>query len=166
MAAGMTYFPIATATGTGSSGTITFSSISGSYTDLVLVANGKINTGTANLQVQFNGDTTSLYSTTIMYGDGTDDLADRSSSAAVTYVCWAAYWNPTDIATTIINIQNYSNANTYKTLITRNNAVSYGTEAMVGLWRSTAAINSITLKTSSNNFTTASTFTLYGIVAA
>ena len=166
MAAGSTYTPIATATGTGSSGTITFSSISGSYTDLVLVANGKINSGTANLQVQFNSDTATNYSTTILYGDGSTAVSDRSTSSAVTYVCWAGYWNPTDMATTIINIQNYSNATTYKTLITRNNAVSYGTEAMVGLWRSTAAINSITLKTSANNFTTASTFTLYGISAA
>lgn len=160
-----TYEPIATATGTGSSGTITFSSISGSYTDLVLVCNGRINSGTANLLVQFNGDTSSLYSTTILYGTGTSALSDRYSSTA-TYVCWAAYWNPTDIATTIVNIQNYSNATTHKTLISRNNAVSYGTETMVGLWRSTAAITSITLKTSANNFTTASTFTLYGIKAA
>ena len=166
MAAGSTYTPIATATGTGSSGTITFSSISGSYTDLVLVANGKINSGTANLQVQFNSDTATNYSTTILYGDGSAAVSDRNTSSAVTYVCWAGYWNPTDMATAIINIQNYSNATTYKTLITRNNAVSYGTEAMVGLWRSTAAINSITLKTSANNFTTASTFTLYGISAA
>jgi hypothetical protein len=166
MAAGMTYFPIATATGTGSSGTITFSSISGSYTDLVLVANGKISSGTSNLQVQFNGDTSSLYSTTILYGDGTSAVSARNSGTT-TYVCFAGYWNATDIATTIINLQNYSNTTTYKTLITRNGAVTYGTEAMVGLWRSTAAITSLTLQASgANNFTTASTFTLYGIAAA
>ena len=166
MAAGSTYTRIATATGTGSSGTITFSSISGSYTDLVLVANGKISSGTANIQVQFNGDTSSLYSTTILYGDGTSGESARNTGTT-TYVCFAGYWNATDIATTIVNLQNYSNTTTYKTLITRNNAASYGTEAIVGLWRSTAAITSFTLQASGgNNFTTASTFTLYGIAAA
>jgi hypothetical protein len=160
-----TYEPIATTTGTGASGTITFSSISAGYTDLVLIANGKIDAGTANLQVQFNGDTTSLYSTTILYGDGTSALSARNSGTG-TYVCWAAYWNVTNPANSIINIQNYSNTTTYKTLISRNSATTYGTETMAGLWRSTAAINSITLKTNANNFTTASTFTLYGIKAA
>jgi hypothetical protein len=160
-----TYEPIATATGTGSSGTITFNSIPSTYTDLVLVANGRINSGTANLQMQFNGVTSTLYSTTIIYGTGSSALSDRNSNSSVIYVCWASYWNPTDIATTIVNIQNYSNTTSNKTLLSRTNAVTYGTEAMVGLWRSTAAINSITLKTSANNFTTASTFTLYGIKA-
>jgi hypothetical protein len=130
------------------------------------VANGKISSGTSNLQVQFNGDTSSLYSTTILFGDGSSTTSDRNSGTT-TYVCWACYWNGTDIATTIINLQNYSNTTTYKTLITRNGAVTYGTEVMVGLWRSTAAITSLTLQASGgNNFTTASTFTLYGISAA
>ena len=43
MAAGSTYTPLATNTLSSSSASITFSSISGSYTDLVLVMNRKQN---------------------------------------------------------------------------------------------------------------------------
>ena len=67
----------------------------------------------------------------------------------------------------IINIQNYSNTTTYKTILGRaNNAVTGVTET-VGLWRSTSAITSMTLLQSygSDLFKTGSTFTLYGIKA-
>jgi hypothetical protein len=38
--------------------------------------------------------------------------------------------------------------------------------AVVGLWRNTASITSMTYSASANNFATGSTFTLYGIAAA
>ena len=66
----------------------------------------------------------------------------------------------------ICQIQNYSNATTYKTNISRANSASDYTQAIVGLWRNTAAITSITILTSSGTFNTGSTFTLYGIAAA
>jgi hypothetical protein len=40
-----------------------------------------------------------------------------------------------------------------------------GTGAFVGLWRSTSAINYVSLIGNSNSFKTGSTFTLYGIKA-
>ena len=64
---------------------------------------------------------------------------------------------------------NYSNTTTNKTVLARgNNAsdASYpGTEAFVGLWRSTAAINRIDFSSNSKTWN-AGTFTLYGIKAA
>ncbi len=70
---------------------------------------------------------------------------------------------------TIMHIMNYSNTNTYKTALGRvntpTNATIYpGTTAGVGLWRNTAAITSLTCS-NGENFTSGSTFTLYGIKA-
>jgi hypothetical protein len=49
--------------------------------------------------------------------------------------------------------------------LTRANAAQYGTDAIVNLWRSTAAITRIDI-TSTGTFSIGSTFTLYGIQAA
>ena len=58
-----TYTPIATANGTGSSGTISFTSISGSYTDIFLAGTFS-GTGTGGFAIVLNNDTSSLYSFT------------------------------------------------------------------------------------------------------
>ncbi len=69
--------------------------------------------------------------------------------------------------TAIVQIQNYSNASTYKTCLIRGNDANNYVLATVGLSRSTSAITSISLATSSGaQFVTGSTFTLYGIKAA
>jgi len=64
-----TYTPIATQTLGSATGTVTFTSISGSYTDLVLVITGNTNNPT-NPVLQFNGDTTTNYSHTYISGTG------------------------------------------------------------------------------------------------
>jgi hypothetical protein len=58
MAAGNTYEAIATQTLGSAAASVTFSSIPGTYTDLVLVvAMEHVTTGTENIVMQFNGDT-------------------------------------------------------------------------------------------------------------
>jgi hypothetical protein len=59
--------------------------------------------------------------------------------------------------------QNYSNATTYKSILMRVGKATNGTDAMVGLWRSTSAINTIKLMGSNALY---GTLTLYGIKAA
>ena len=62
---------------------------------------------------------------------------------------------------------NYSNTTTFKTILMRANNAALGVDAIVGLWRSTAAINEIKVfPTGGANFETGSTFSLYGIKAA
>jgi hypothetical protein len=52
-------------------------------------------------------------------------------------------------------------------MISRSNNAGLGVDAIVGLWRSTAAINSITLDLLGTRIISAgSTFSLYGIKAA
>jgi len=166
MAAGMTYFPIATATTSGSISTTTFSSISGAYTDLVLIVNGGASTA-VNMQIQFNGDTGTNYSRTALTLDNLTAVSSRQSSVAYTRLEDGGYLSTTFPAkNSIINIMNYSNTTTYKTAIGRANNAGTGLDAAVGLWRSTSAINSITVYIASGNFTNGTTLTLYGIAAA
>jgi hypothetical protein len=165
-----TYEPIATQTLGSAAATVTFSSISGSYTDLVIVSN----LGIASNQypfIRFNSDSGNNYSTTDLYGNGTSALSSRA------YITQAQIWISLDVPAStgietnfIVNLQNYSNSTTYKTALSRFNATAYGTTATVGLWRNTAAITSITIggfgSGSAWNLASGSTFTLYGIKAA
>lgn len=73
MTAGQTYFPIANTTLSSAAASYTFSSISGSYTDLVLVIGGTLSAD-ISAGIYFNGDTGTNYSTTRMYGNGSLSL--------------------------------------------------------------------------------------------
>jgi len=164
-----TYEPIATTTLGSAQSSVSFTSISGSYTDLVLVCNTMRTTGLDNIGVRFNSDTGSNYSWTILKGNGSAASSDRRSS--VSDIIFNVYNNDTSTpAVGILQIQNYSNTTTYKTAISRSSGSAAGfVYATVGLWRSTSAITSITLfdeGSASAVINTGSTFTLYGIKAA
>jgi hypothetical protein len=145
---------------------VTFSSISSAYTDLVIVAM-PISATADNLTMQFNGDTTTNYSDTVLWGSGTTTGSLRETSTATP---WLSYYantttNPTP---TIISIQNYANTTTFKTSLIRANNAAGGVDAIVMLWRKTPeAINSILIKQKgTNNLAVGSTFSLYGIANA
>ena len=165
----LTYEPIATTTASGSANSITFSSISSAYTDLVLVANGQVATA-ANIYLQFgNGsiDTGSNYSDTRLIAEGVGSpSSSRASSATYIRLDGYAFWRTSYSAMNIIQIQNYSNTTTNKTALIRSGNGSGGVDAIVGLWRSTSAINTIKFGTIGGaNISSGSTFTLYGIKA-
>jgi hypothetical protein len=156
-----TYEPIATTTLGTTQNQIDFSSISGSYTDLVLIMGGGV-TGSADIWLRMNGDTGSNYSRTRLYGDGSSTASSRNSAASSIFVSVGAVGANSVMVTQIMN---YSNSTTYKTTVTRHNSSTY-LSASVGLWRSTSAITSLTLKAeAADTFTVGSTFTLYGIKA-
>lgn len=159
-----TYDKIATTTLSSNQATVSFSSISNSYTDLVAILSVK---GTSNMDVwiQFNGDTGTNYSFTTLRGNGTTVTSDRYSNQNYGYADLDGYANTTNFSTRIINIMNYSNTTTNKTFLARSATAGNGLDAIVNLWRSTSAINSITFSASAS-YTTGSTFTLYGILKA
>ena len=167
MAAGNTYEAIATQTLGSAAASVTFSSIPGTYTDLVIVCNTVRTTSLDNIGIRFNSDTGSNYSWTILKGNGTVASSDRRSN--VTDIIFNVY-NADAPAAGILQIQNYANTTTYKTALSRSSGAAAGyVYATVGLWRNTAAITSITLfdeGTTSAVINTGSTFTLYGIKAA
>lgn len=159
-----TYTPIATSTLGSAAASVTFSSISSAYTDLVIVCNAK-SASTPTIRLEFNSDTGSNYSSTILYGDGSSAGSVRVTNETSMNIGGVV----PEFGTAVININNYSNATTYKTAISKYATVS-GTYsevgAKVGLWRSTAAISTIKISTASSTFSTGSMFTIYGITAA
>ena len=175
MAAGSTYTPIATTTLGSAAADVTFSSISGSYTDLVLVSNyaGSVNDVGFDLRVGNSSlDTGTNYSRTVLNGDGTSAQSSRSTSQSSIGLVYN-YGNSTTLNKPnfqITNLMNYSNTTTYKSILIRSRGTrdndATDTTAIVGLWRSTSAINIIRIYPASGNILAGSTFTLYGITAA
>ena len=163
MAAGSTYTPIATTTLGSATNSVEFTSIAGTYTDLVFVGNFS-NTTNTNLYMRVNGDT-SGYSATQLYGNGSSAGSMRFSNTNTWVFDPGASGVGTGQADIIVNIMNYANTSVYKTSLARTNAAGTVTGAVVGLWRNTAAITSVRLY-GDQNFSAGSTFTLYGIAAA
>lgn len=160
MAAGSTYTPIATYTVATPSPSYTFNSFAG-YTDLVLVITGSTSTPGQDILITFNGDTGSNYSRTYMLGNGSTATSGRNATQT-SFVPGGAYLN----TVSRLNIMNYANTTTYKTVVARHDSWDSYTVGNVGLWRSTAAITSLTIATLTYNFIAGSTFTLYGIAKA
>ena len=142
---------------------VTFSSVPATYTDLILVFNGT-SASTQSMELRFNGDMATNYSATRLYGDGTSAVSDRSSTSDVMLV-GNLYTSQT---ANIIQVMNYANATTFKTVLCRSNNAGAQVSARVGLWRKTPeAITTIFLRPAGGaNFSIGCEFTLYGIKAA
>lgn len=172
MTAGPTYSSIASQTLTGAVSSVTFSSISQAYTDLVLVSVVANATDSANQRMTVNGSTTSIYSTTRLSGNGSTAASGRYSNLAYFLLTGGAINPPSSNGSQIIitNLMNYSNTTTYKTILVTGfnptNSTYPGIEHNVELYRSTTAISSFVLTTDSANFNSGCTFSLYGIAAA
>lgn len=160
-----TYEKISTTTLGSAASTITFSSIPATYTDIVLIFNGlRTSSGDLDLQLRFNSDTGSNYSDSELRSWANNIGASRNSNA--TFIRLGVLTADRGILNT--HIMNYSNTTTYKTVISRQDSVNtaYGMNMKACLWRSTSAINSITLGASAGNFETGATATIYGILKA
>lgn len=167
----ITYEPIQSTTLGSASSSVTLSSIPSTYTDLVLIV-GNALTSVNGYAFTFgvNGDTGSNYSGTILGGNGSSAGSARYSSISNTSTYFTGYYSglsTTDPGVSILQFQNYANTTTNKTILSRGNSASKSTEASVWLWRSTSAINQITIYAQSgSNMAAGVTFTLYGIKAA
>lgn len=164
-----TYTPIATTTLATATSSVTFSSIPSTYTDLICVVDAKLVSGatSTNLVGYLNSDTGNNYSWTRLFGDGSSAASDRASNYGSMILAAAGFLSNANPTNYIIQINNYANTTTYKTVLSRSNFAGNGTDAIVNLWRNTAAITTLKLQTQiSNNMIAGSTFTLYGIKAA
>jgi len=162
MARSATYSLIASNTLGTAVSTVTLSSIPATFTDLILVCQ-LTSSGTTYSSIRFNGDTASNYSLTDGYaGNGSGITSSRQTNQSQSGAGASA-----GIGSVMhYQINDYSNATNYKTVIMRNANVTNNNVMSVGLWRNTAAINSITLITSTaDNWSIGSTFKLYGIQA-
>lgn len=158
-----TYEPVATTTLGTSAATITFSSIPNTYTDLIMVFRGNNDAGANRAgYIRFNGDSGTNYSYTLVQGDGSSVASGRDSNIAQSF--FANVLGADTVA--ITQIMNYAKTTTFKTFLSRGNSASTVTQAIVGLWRSTSAINSITLSLNANNYASGTNVTLYGVKSA
>jgi hypothetical protein len=167
-----TYEPIATQTLGSAASSVTFSSIPGTYTDLVLVL-GDLKAGISSntVCVRYNSDSGTNYSYTILTGTGS--VAQSARASDQTYSFFGGYnvgVDGTYPSTVIGHIMNYANTTTYKTGLSRYGIEKAGSggesQVIVNLWRSTAAITSVTVATFTGNWSIGSVFSLYGIKAA
>jgi hypothetical protein len=168
---------IATATVSGSSNTITFSSIPGTYKHLQLriLARGTATGGSADpliLFVRANSDTGTNYANHRLVGNGaTVAVGGSASQTRMTPAVYADSGYPANVyGAIILDILDYSSTTKNKTLRTisgvENNSGTASSQLNLrsDLWISTAAITTLTIENNGgDNFNSNSTFSLYGI---
>lgn len=169
MAAGNTYTQIASTTLGSASSLVTFSSIPGTYTDLVLVGSIQMSDNTS-FYIRCNSDTTNKYSATLLSGDGSAASSERFSQTDLggngIYTKGNTFPTSTSFGVGIWNFQNYSNTTTNKTILSRVGSAGLGTRAIVNLYASTSAITQLDIRPFSGTMAVGTTFNLYGIAAA
>lgn len=162
-----TYEPINTQTLSTAIADVYFNSIPQTYTDLVLVITSK-SAAFQQIGYRLNSNSTGIYSQTQFASTGASAVSQRQSNETYAKLNWYG-GSGNQWGVTIAHFMNYSNTTTFKTCISRGNALAEftGPDATVSLWRNTAAITSINvLGQGGFQFSIGSTFTLYGIKAA
>ena len=168
-----TYEPIASTTLV-SDGTISFSSIPATFTDLILTFVGLSDRTADNaeaLKLTINADTGSNYSQTRILGSGSAASSDRESSQARIQI---GRLNDSNTSNTtpgmcIVQFLSYANTNVFKTVLgaSATSQEVYGIARTVGLYRSTSAISSFTIAPLlGTNFKSGATASLFGLKAA
>jgi len=162
---------IASATGTGSSGTITFSSIPQTYKSLQIRAMARSTIGTViNVLITFNGDSAANYTRHDLNADGSIVASGGVTSGTSIFAYEAGRGASTAaniVGVSITDIHDYASTTKNKTVRIIGGSDANNTTGDValssGLWLSTAAIDSISFSPTSGNWTTETQFALYGI---
>jgi len=164
------YDLIATANGTGSSGTITFSSILQDYEHLQIRYTAKNSSTAVDINVRMNGATGSVYARHSLLGNGsTASSTAVTSQTSIPMVDSMASSTTTGLTSAgVIDILDYKNTSKNTTL-----RALYGQTGNInrvfltsGLYNATTAVTSLDFITASGNFATVTRFSLYGIRSA
>lgn len=153
-----------------SAASVTFSAIPSTFTDLVLrlsLRHDDVNP-TALYKINFNNDSTSIYSWTRLRGNGSATAGSTTPNTTYVYggIIDANSATANTFASVEIYVPSYTvNQNRPVSVISsqENNDVNATTDAIAGLYRSTTAVSRIDLGTVSGNFMAGSSFYLYGI---
>ena len=177
LAAAGDFESIATATGTGSNTTLTFSSIPGTYQYLQLRLLTRANDGSSNnavINVRFNSDTGSNYTRHQLKGDGSSTSAFGAASQTQAFITSGSAGNnalANAMGVSIVDICDYANTSKYKTVRSLTgmdlNSVDGQILLTSSVWMNTNAITSISIfHNSGETFTTSTVASLYGIKGA
>lgn len=155
----LTYEPIAQGIVSSLQAYFEFSNIPNTYTDLVVIADCKYNSGGGDLNWRVNGDNSTNYSW------------QRFENAAAVRVNNSTMINTTDATNNgmfVGHFMNYANTSVNKVVLTQCGNVNQNVGVSVGTWRSNSAITSIQIfaELSGNQWAVGSRFSLYGIKAA
>jgi hypothetical protein len=155
--------------GAGGASSIAFSSIAGTYTDLMLVISARSDeAGNGTVMIaRFNGDTTDAnYTYRRLLGNGSSTFSATSTQLQAGFADGALPTAST-FGNSSIYIPNYAGSTTKTASVDgvfENNSSTASQAIWAGSWTGTAAITSITLTAiSGNNFVQYSSATLYGI---
>jgi hypothetical protein len=162
------YDSIATVSGTGSSGTITFSSIPQNYTHLEIRQISRVTVASSDCNIRFNGDTSTNYSWHRLMGNGSAASAAAGVSNSYIELPATAYSSllANAYGSSVTSILDYANTNKFKTVRSLGGFEDNSSGLVLfcsGNWRSTSAVTSISLITGSGSWTTDTQFALYGI---
>jgi hypothetical protein len=157
------YTALANVTLGSSAATVTFSSISQAYRDLVLVIRPFITAPGNSPQVRFNSDTGANYNVLFARGTGTGTASVAYTNLNNTWITFVAV--DTAGSNAILNIMDYSATDKHKTMLSRSNAPEYGVDMMASRWASTAAINNVSVYCDGYSFSAGTTMALYGVSA-
>jgi hypothetical protein len=152
-----------------SAASVTFSSIPGTYTDLVLRISTRSSNTDAALSMTFNSDTSTNYSRTFLRADGSSAASGRSSNTDQIGNLYIS--NSGNTANTFGSMEIYipsylasQNKPVSSIGIEETNSATANMATLAALWRNTAAITTINLfPISPANFVSGSSFYLYGI---
>jgi hypothetical protein len=161
------YESIATALGTGSSNTITFTSIPSTYKHLQIRFNS-FSTGAADwVNIRMNNDSSTsnyLSHRLVGSGSGTPTTAAQGTQPFLKYQFIGG--STTQASVGVIDILDHANSNKNKTVRTLTGMDNNGSGTIAftsGLWSSTSAITRLDFILDSSNFATTTSFALYGI---
>lgn len=157
-----TYTPLANITLGSAAASVTFSSISQAYRDLILVVSGSISGSQANTYLYCNGDTSAFnYAFVRMLGDGTN-----ASSGANISTNGQTIGDMTSAQNQLIcHINDYSATDKHKIRLARSDQPGSTVIAYASRWGNTAAITSLTVQQSTSNFNAGTTMSLFGIAS-
>lgn len=156
-----TYIPLANITLGSSASSVTFSSIPGTYRDLVVIGTFVPSGAFADMGLRFNGDGGTNYSFVEAAGNGS--TANSNSGARAQAVM--LYTTGTDSWMFNAQIMDYSATDKHKTVLSRANSAAVVTIMTANRWANTAAITSVTVRPDASTFASGSTFALYGIAS-
>jgi hypothetical protein len=158
-----TYTPLANITLSSSAASVTFSSISQAYRDLVLVCVSSVNYSGGSTEITLNG-SGSGYNYIYMSGNGsTTSTSSSTNQGAIGTTGQFSPYTANEPLQTTVQIMDYSVTDKHKPILLRQGPASRGVTVSATRWANTAAVTSITF--ASSGLLAGSSFALYGIAA-
>lgn len=168
MAIAKTFEPLAYTSLTGTAATISFTNISSSYTHLCLIIMGKLDTTENVFRYRLNNDSTTDIYHGLTWG-ATNGTSNNWVPAGSESNAGLIGWLTSDTISMVeLNLMNYTDTSMYKAMVGHGTySGSRRAATVVGsVWKSTAAVTSISFLCDAGNFATNFSITMYGITKA